>query len=629
MTRTPTASPPDVAAPPFPTEGPGAGTLPGLLLHQAGQLPDGVAIRQKDRGIWRAFTWAQYLEQVTAVALALEDMGIAAGDRVAIIADNEPSWLFADLGAQSVGAWSIAVYPTQVRTEVGFILSDSDCRLAFCGDQEQTDKVLEERDDGHLPALEHVVVFDMRGVTNYEDPMVLAFDDLVARGRDLAAGSPDRYQALLAERSPDDIAFVGYTSGTTGRPKGALLKHRNQVTMAGVMAAWADFGPDDRILGHFPLCHPAVRVTDAYSAMWAGASLNFPESPEHVAEGMFEIAPTFILATPRVFEVMKAEVETRMQRAARFKQRVYRWGMRTLRQQLDRELDGQRPNRLLRFLAYWSVGRWVRDKLGLLRLRYSTCGGASVSPELLKFFWAMGIPIYETYGQSETSGVAFSQRTMADRGTAGWVLPTLEARIDANHELLIRGDGIFAGYLGLPDKTEEAFVDGQWYRTGDVARFDEAGRLVILDREKHVIHTAAGQDLSPSEIENTLKLSPYVCDAMVVGEGRAHVTALVQLEYETVADWATRRNIAYTTFRSLTEHPEVKQLVADAVDQANAMLPEDSRVRDHRLLPRELDPDLDEVTPTNKIKRNVVSERFGDLIEDMYAGAGTRERDAV
>ena len=588
-----------------------------------------MAIRQKELGIWRPTTWAQYLEHVTALALALDELGLGAGDRVAIISDNEANWLFADLGAQSVGAWSIAVYPSQVRSEVGFILDDSDCRLAFCGDQEQTDKVIEERDDGHLPHLEHIVVFDMRGVSTYDDPMIIAFDDLLARGSELAGASPDRYRELLAKRSPDDVAFVGYTSGTTGRPKGALLKHRNQVTMAGVMSVWADFGPDDRILGHFPLCHPAVRVTDAYSAMWAGASLNFPESPENVTEAMFEIAPTFILGTPRVFEVMKADVETRMQRAAAFKQRVYRWGMRTLREQLDRELDGDRPNRVLRFLAYWSVGRYVRDKLGLLRLRYSTCGGASVSPELLKFFWALGIPIFETYGQSETSGVAFSQRTMADRGTAGWVLPTLEARIDDNQELLIRGDGIFAGYLGLPDKTDEAFEDGEWYRTGDVARFDEAGRLVILDREKHVIHTAGGADLSPSEIENALKLSPFVCDAMVVGEGRDHVTALVQLEYETVADWATRRNIAYTTFRSLTEHPEVQQLLADAVGQANDMLPEGHRVSDHRLLPRELDPDLDEVTPTNKIKRNVVSERFGDLIEEMYASDKARERDAV
>lgn len=624
MTTT-TTTPPDVSAPDYPTEGPGAGTIPGLLLHQATQRPDGIAVREKYRGIWRSFTWSDYLDHAKAVAMALDGLGFRAGDRVGIIADNEPSWLFADLGSQSIGAWPIAVYPTQVRAEVGYILSDSECRLAFCGDQEQVDKVIDERDDGNLPHLEHIIVFDMKGVTTYQDEMITSFEHLVDRGRELAAASPGRYETFLQKRSPEDVAFVGYTSGTTGAPKGALLKHRNQVTMAGVMAVWASMKPGDRILGHLPLGHPAVRVTDAYSAMWAGASLNFPESPEHVAADMFDLAPNFMLGTPRVFEVMKAEVETRVQRAAWFKQRVYGWGMRVLRENLERELDGRRPNRVMRFLAYWAVGRWVRDKLGLLQLRYCTVGGASVSAELLKFFWSMGIPLYETYGQSETSGVAFSQRTRADRGTAGWALPTVEARIADNDELLVRGDGIFAGYLDLPEKTEEAFVDGEWYRTGDIARFDDAGRLVILDREKHVIHTADGTELSPSEIENALKLSPYISDAMVIGEDRDFVAALIQIEYETVADWAQRRNLAYTTFRSLTEHPDVKQLISDAVMEANEFLPEDRRVQRHRLFPRELNPDLDEVTPTRKIKRNVVLQRFEQLVEDMYASSPAKD----
>lgn len=618
---TSTATPPDVEAPAFPTEGPGAGTLPGLLHRQAATRPEAIAIRQKYRGVWRTFTWRQYADEVAALAAALEALGLAPEDRAGIIADNEPAWLFADLAIQSLGSWSIAVYPTQVRGEVGYILADSDCRLVFCGDQEQVDKVIEERADGHLPKLEHIVVFDMGGLSGYADPSITSFDALVAHGHELAGKAPQRFEALLSARSPDDVAFVGYTSGTTGRPKGAILTHRNQVTMAGVLSAWADFGPKDRILCHFPLSHPAVRVLDMCSALYSGASINFPESSDHVAVDMFDLSPTFILATPRLFEVMKADVETRIQRAARVKRIVYGWGMKTLRTQLDRELEGRRANPVLRWLAYWSVGRWVRDKLGLLQLRYSTVGGASVSPELLKFFWAMGVPIFETYGQSETSGVAFSQRTMDDRGTAGWALPTVEARISEDQELLVRGDGIFAGYLGKPEQTAQAFVDGDWYRTGDIARFDDAGRLVILDREKHVMHTTGGGELSPSEIENVLKLSPYIAEAMVIGEERAFVSALVEVEYQTVADWAQRRNIAYTTYRSLTEHPEVRSLIEDAVDEANRMLPEDRHVQAHRLLPRELDPDQDEVTPTRKIKRNVVLNRFGHLVDDMYDAA--------
>lgn len=611
------ATAPDVAAPPFPSEGPGAGTLPGLLHRQATTRPDAVALRHKQLGIWQTWTWGQFQDEVTAVALGLHWLGVRAGDRVGIIADNEPAWLFVDLGAQALGAWSVAVYPTQVADEVGFILADADCRVVVCGDQEQVDKVIEECDRGALPALEHTVVLDMQGLANYDTGTLTPLAELMARGRELAAADAHAYESHLAQRAPDDVAFIGYTSGTTGRPKGAILRHRNQVTMAGVVARWADFGPADRILCHFPLCHPAVRVTDAYSSLYVGASLNFPESPERVDADMFELAPTFILGTPRVFEVMKAEVETRMQRAAAPKRAIYRWGMTTLRNQLERELDGGRANPVARWVAYWTVGRWVRDKLGLLKLRYSSCGGASVSQELLKFFWALDVPIFETYGQSETSGVAFSQRTRADRGTAGWILPTLEAKIGANQELWIRGDGIFAGYLGRPDQTAAALVDG-WYRTGDVARFDEAGRLVILDREKHVIHTSDGTELSPSEIENALKLSSYIADAMVVGEGRPFVSALVELEYATVADWAQRRNIAYTTFRSLTEHPQVAELIDEAINEANGLLSEDKHVRAHRLLPRELDPDRDEVTPTRKIKRGVVAERFAHLIDEMY-----------
>lgn len=618
MTATTQGTAPGVAAPPFPREGPGAGSLPGLLHHQAAVNPGGIALRRKDLGIWRTWTWRAYLDAVAAVALALDELGLVAQDRVGVIGDNEPAWMFADLGIQSLGAWPVAIYPTQVRAEVGFILSDAECRVVVCADQEQTDKVLAERDEGRLPTLERIVVIDMLGVDGYDDPQVVAFDDLVARGRELAEANPGAYESFLDQRAPDDVAFVGYTSGTTGKPKGAMLTHRNQVTMAGVMSVWGAFRPSDRILCHFPLCHPAVRVTDAYTSLHSGASLNFLESPDSLSADMFELAPTFLLGTPRVFEVMKADVETRMQRAAPVKRRVYAWAMRALRRNLERELDGGRANPVSRGAAYWLVGRSVRDKLGLLQLRYASCGGASVSTELLKFFWALGIPIYETYGQSETSGVAFSQRTRADRGTAGWVLPTLEARIGDNQELLIRGDGIFTGYLGRPEQTEEAFVDSEWYRTGDIARFDEAGRLVILDREKHVIHTTAGQELSPSEMENALKLSAYVGDAMIIGEDRDFVSALVQLEYETVADWAQRNNIAYTTFKSLTEHPEVQALIAIAVEEANALLPDDRRIRDHRLFPRELDPDLDEVTPTRKIKRNVVLERFGALVEEMY-----------
>ena len=598
---------------------PGADTLPGLLYEQARLRPTVVALRQKEFGIWQQTTWADYLDHVRAVALALDELGIGAGDRAGIVADNEPAWLFADLGIQSTGAMSVAAYPTQVADEVAYIMGHSDVKVVFCGDQEQVDKILETREQ--LSALTHIVVFDMQGVEEYGDAMIHAFADFEARGFELHEADPTAFDRLLAGRTADEVAFVGYTSGTTGKPKGALLRHRNQVTMAKVMAEWAELSPKDRDFCHFPLCHPAVRTTDAYTALVAGSSVNFPESPETVTRNLVEISPTFMQGTPRVYELMKADVEIRAERAAWVKRKAFKWGTGALQRILDRKLAGKKrfTDPVVRFVAHWLVGRWILDRLGILRLRRATCGGASVSPELLKFFWSLGAPVYETYGQSETSGVAFSQRDYRDLGSTGWALEGVEARINDDAELLLRGGGIFAGYLNDEEKTDAAFVDGDWYKSGDVARFDDEGRLIILDREKHVIHTSDGRDLSPSEIENKLKLSPYVCDAMVIGgEGRAKIGALIQFEFETVADWAQSRNLAYTTYRSLSENEAVIELIDAEVKKSNELLPEEKQVREFRLLPRELDPDDDEITPTRKIKREVVARRFADLIDTMY-----------
>jgi long-chain acyl-CoA synthetase len=335
--------------------------------------------------------------------------------------------------------------------------------------------------------------------------------------------------------------------------------------------------------------------------------------------------------TPRVYELMKADVEIRAERAAWIKRTTFRWGTGALHRVLERKLAGKKrfTDPVVRFVAHWLVGRWILDRLGLLRLRRATCGGASVSPELLKFFWSLGVPVYETYGQSEASGVAFSQRDYRDLGSTGWPLEGIEARVTDDAELLLRGAGIFAGYLNDPEKTDAAFADGGWYRTGDVARFDEDGRLVILDREKHVIRLDDGRELSPSEIENKLKLSPYICDAMVVGgSGKPAISALIQLEFETVADWAQSRNLVYTTYRSLTENANVIELVESEVDKSNRLLSDEKQVREFRLLPRELDPDDDEVTPTRKIKREVVSLRFADLIDSMYPDEARGEAEA-
>ena len=599
---------------------PGHGTLPGLVYAQSLRRPNGVALRKKDFGIWKPTTWKGYYEAIRSVGLALHQLGARAGDRIGIIAENEPNWLFADLGGQGIGALSVAAYPTQVAAEVTYIMTHAECRVIFCGDQEQVDKIRDNRQD--LPNLQQIVVFDMKGVAEYRDTSIVSMAEFLAQGAAVHEHEPELFLDLLGQTDPENVAFVGYTSGTTGKPKGALLRHRDQVAMATEFVRLARVKPSDRDLCHFPLCHPAVRVMDAYTALVGGNSVNFPESPETVATDIVELEPTFILATPRVYEVMKADVEIRINRAAWIKRATYLWSRRVQERVLDRRLaqKSRLYDPVIRRLAQALVGKWVLDLLGLSKITYASCGGASVSPELLKYFWSLGVPIYETYGQSETSGIAFSQKDFSDIGTAGWIMPCLEARIE-NDELQLRGPGIFAGYLNDAEKTAEVLLPDGWYRTGDIAHYDDAGRLMITDRQKHVISTNSATELSPSEIENKLRLSPYISDAMVVGEGRSFLTALVQIEYETVADWAQHRNLPFTTFRSLAESEDVKVLIEDEIRKINLFLPSDKRVSDHRLLLRELDPDEDEVTPTRKIKRDVVARRFADMIEDMYREA--------
>jgi long-chain acyl-CoA synthetase len=597
---------------------PGQGTLPGLVYQQSLDRPRVVALRKKDRGIWKPTTWLGYFEAMRAVGLALDAMSVGHADAVGIIAENEPAWLYADLGAQSIGALSVAAYPTQTAEDAVFIMSHSKCRVIFCGDQEQVDKIRDNR--AALPALEKIVVFDMGGVLEYRDPMIVSFADFVASGEQLHVAQPNRFLELLSSIDDEAIAIVGYTSGTTGRPKGAMLRHRDQVAMARALSEWIGMRPKDRDLCHFPLCHPAVRVMDAYTSVVSGNSVNFPESPGTVPTDIVELAPTFILGTPRVFEVMKADVEIRITRAAWIKRKSYAVARKVMTSVLDRKLAGKSRvyDAPLRWLAYILVGRWVLERLGLASVRYAACGGASVSPELLKFFWSFGVPLYETYGQSETSGVAFGQKELADLGTAGWIMPCIESRLSADGELELRGDGIFVGYYHDPVQTAEALSPDGWYRTGDVGFFDDKGRLVITDRQRHVITSAGSSALSPSEIENHLRLSPYISDAMVIGEGRPYLGALVQIEYEGVAEWAQRQNLPFTTFRSLAESPDVAKLLDAEIARANADLPPEKKVAAHRLLLRELDPDSGELTPTRKIKRDVVAARFADLIEDMY-----------
>ncbi len=576
-----------------------ATTLPGLLVEQAARRPRAAALRHKRLGIWRVVTWSEYAAAVREIALALDAAGIGAGDSVAVLAANEPAWLYVDLAAQATGARSVGVYPSLPAEEVAAAIGASGARIAFCGDQEQVDKLLALRPE--LPALEAIVVFDTKGlhIPEYAEAPLEGLETLRAPGRECDEA---RFDELLAARSGDDVALVAFTSGTTRAARGALLCQRGEVALARLVCERLKLGPSDRAFSLLPLGHATARVVDGYAALVAGSSVNFAESSETVLDDLVELAPTVVVATPRLLERIRGDVELRIARASRLKRAAYERSMRLMASPGPRRSIG----RLL-------VGRFIVGKAGLGSLRYGGIAGSFVAPELLAWFWALGMPMREQYGQVETGGIVSTQLAEGDAGTAGRPLAdAIEVRLDDADELLVRTPGALAGYLG----DEQPALEDGWYRTGDVVRFD-GGRIVPVARRNQIVATQAGDELSPAEVESSLKLSPYIASAVVVAADRPFVSALLELHHEAVVEWARRRGIGVTTYGQLAGDDQVVGLVAAAVEEANSRLPEGRRVRAFRILPRPL---ADELTPTGKIKRAVVEERFAPLLAEIYTG---------
>lgn len=590
-------------------------SLPALLEEQAARRPTAVAIRTKRLGIWRELTWSDYAQAVREVALALDDLGVRAGDRVAIFAENDPRWLFADLGVQALGAGSVGVYTALDSGDVAAVVNASGAGIVLCGDQEQVDKLLDVRAD--VTGLQKMVVFDTKGLhtPEYEDAPIETFDDLRARGRELHGQRPARFSELLAARRPDEVALVAFTSGTTATPpRGVLLSQSGQVAMARIVAERIGLGVRDRSFSLLPLPHATARLFDAYAPLVAGSSVNFAESSETVPSDIVEIAPTVLVATPRLLERVKGEVELRIERAAPLKRAVAHWSVRKMTAATEARLAGKRGSSVGSWLGRILVGRWIVDKAGLSRLRYGGIGGSFVAPELITWFWSLRLPMRELYGQVETGGIVTTQRGMDDLGTAGPPLHAdVDVRTDDEEELLVRSPGLLVGALG-----EEAWsaVEDGWFRTGDLARIDEQGRVVPIGRRAHVLVTASGAQVSPAEIESRLKVSLYIGSAMIIAAGRPYVTAVIELHEDAVADWAHRHGIAVTTYASLVGNERVLELIAAQVRAANASLPAEEHVLAFRVLPQPLDAEL---TPTGKIKRAVVEERHAALIDEMYA----------
>ncbi len=593
------------------------GTLPGRLLHQARTRAEGVALRRKRLGIWEETSWAAYLRRVGAVARLLEGWGVAPGEHVAILSDNRPEWLYADLGAQALGARSVGIYQTNPASEVAWTLEHSQSRVLFCEDQEQVDKAIEVAD--RTPTVERVVVFDPKGTRDYDDPRLVAWEEALAEGLARHDAEPAWIEARIEALDPRAPAMIVYTSGTTGTPKGAMLSGWNALCTAEVLVPMIGVSEQDSLLSYLPLCHVAEKIFSLFLPLSTGAVVHFGESIATVQQDLREVSPTIFLGVPRIWEKMHAGVTLRMRDSTWLKRTLFGASARVG----ERVASGEKgPLGAVAWAAAdLAILRPLQERLGLRRCRLPISGAAPISGDLLRWYHAMGIPVLEGYGQTECAGVSHINPPEDFRlGSVGIPIPGTECILAEDGEILVRGDHVFCGYLHDEAATRETVDEEGWLHTGDLGRFDDDGFLYITGRKKEILITAGGKNLSPERIENALKTSPFIKEAVAVGDARKFVGALIQIEADAVGDWATRAGIAYGDFADLAARPEVVHLISREVEEANALLARVEQVRAFRLFPRELHQDDGELTATQKVRRRTVHQTWAPLIEEIYGG---------
>ncbi|GIF70866.1 long-chain-fatty-acid--CoA ligase [Asanoa siamensis] len=609
-------------------------TIASRIRDRAAGTPDGVAMREKHHGIWRQYTWSDYWDQALTVAHGLLALGVRPGDRVAVHADNRPEWLFTDIATVAVRATTVGLYPTNPAPEVGYLLSHSGARVLVAEDQEQVDKALEVI--GDCPDLERVIYLEPRGIRHrYDHPALLAWSDLLALGREHRAAHADAVADLMATATPDDIATLIYTSGTTGPPKGAMLSVANvdfavRTISAGRGFSGAPPGPRDLLVSYLPLCHVAERIFTIWFNAGAGIQVNFAESIATVQANLREVQPTILFGVPRIWEKMLATVQIKLANASPVKRLNARLWLRvadrigaTLVRTGGTHTAGTRLAYAIGWLFFY---RSLRERVGIGRVRFAASGAAPIAPDVLRFFMGIGVPMYEVYGMTESSAIATGNRPNRIRlGTVGEPEESTELRLDpATGEIQIRHDGVFVGYFNDPAATARAKTEDGWLRTGDVGEWEAgtdgtaATHLRITDRAKDIMITSGGKNIAPSEIENALKASPYVKEAILIGDRKPFLAALIGIELDTVGEWAQRRGIGYTTYRDLSDKSEVRALVQSVVDDVNRRHAPVEQVREFRMLPKELDHEDGELTATQKVRRSAVAELFGDLVDDIY-----------
>ncbi len=599
----------------------GCDTIPRLFWHQVRARDARVAFREKHLGIWRATTWRDYGERAKWTGMGLVKLGLERGEVVSILAETIPEWLYADMGTMGAGGVANGIYPTDAAKQVEYILNDSRSRFLFVENEEQLDKWLEIRE--RCPLVRKVFVFDMEGLSEFRDPQVMPFDEVMALGREHDAAHPGLWEKLVEGSKPGELALLVYTSGTTGPPKGAMLSHRNVIFQIRNADAFIPMSQDDEQLAFLPLCHVAERTFTAFLPLRSGAVANFAESIETVAENVREVAPTTFFAVPRIWERFYSSIAIRMKEATWTGRKAYQWAIGIGLRIAEAQLNGERPPSWLMLLyrvADFLVLDNVKRAIGMHRVRFAGTGAAPIAPDLIKWYRALGIDMREVYGQTENCGLATGMPDRIKLGTVGVAAPHTEVRVSPEGEILLRGPHVFMGYLNQPEKTAEALREG-WLHTGDVGFIDNEGYLRITDRMKDIIITAGGKNITPSEIENQLKFSPYISDAVVVGDRRKFLTCLVMIDYDNVSKYAQDQNVPFTDFGSLCRSREVQDLIWSEIERVNENFAKVETIKKFRLIEQQLTAEDEEVTPTLKLKRKFVNEKYKGLIDGMYAEA--------
>jgi long-chain acyl-CoA synthetase len=593
-------------------------TFPELFFRQVEARGERVALRRKEFGIWNRIPWQDYGQQVQETAAALLSVGLKHGDRVAILGDNRPEWLICHMAAMSIGCVTCGVYSTSAPDQIAYVVGHSESRLLFVENEEQVDKVLQIIEE--IP-VKKVIVWDPKGLWGFSHPDLLYFDAFLKQGQTYLHAEPGCVFKRLKAVEPDDTAMMIYTSGTTGRPKGAMISHNNILSITDSFVSAIGFKDNDEALSYLPLAHIYENLISVFQAVSCGGTVNFVESIDTLAYNLREVSPTVFASVPRIWEKFASMIEIRMSDSTALKKLLYRAGilvgMRYVR------AAGRPQARFLWSLLYWPLYGLVlyhlKRQLGLERIRYAVCAAAPASPELFEYFNALGVPLREGYGQTESTGVIALQRIDRPRwGFVGEPIPGMEIMIGEDDEILVKGAGVFQGYFKDPELTAETIKDG-WLHTGDVGALED-GFLKIMDRKKDIIITAGGKNITPAFIENKLKFSPYIQDAVVIGDGRKYLTAMILIDEDNVTKYAQDNRIPFTTFTDLTRNPEIRKLIEGEVAAVNKTLSKVETVKKFALLPRRFYEEDGDVTPTKKVKRRFLEERYADLIKTLYQG---------